>query len=250
MKRTCLQLLCLLLISISGCAHLEQQPTLNEQLTRFNNQLEQCIALQQNDQQALQQYNRQLKRSRVTLKRIEDRLTLPSPPPADITAENCSPTDAGSATDKKLVIGAREKVWLADLNLALPARIDTGAQTASLDARNIHLFERDGTRWVRFDIAHPLTEALIPMEQKLVRITRVVQSSNDKGERRPVIKLPIAIGPTRQTAEFTLSDRAHLDYQVLVGRNILKDVMLVDVSQSNIAQVNPAETPPITEAAP
>ena len=48
------------------------------------------------------------------------------------------------------------------------------------------------------------------------------------------------IGNIRQKAEFTLSNRSHLDYQVLVGRNILSDVMLVDVSQANIA---PPEVP-------
>ena len=52
--------------------------------------------------------------------------------------------------------------------------------------------------------------------------------------------LGIVIGNIRQKAEFTLSNRSHLDYQVLVGRNILSDVMLVDVSQANIA---PPEVP-------
>jgi threonine synthase len=41
-----------------------------------------------------------------------------------------------------------------------------------------------------------------------------------------------------------LSDRSHLGYQVLIGRNILKDVMVVDVSKQNIAPyVLPKATP-------
>lgn len=63
----------------------------------------------------------------------------------------------------------------------------------------------------------------------------IVQSNSADSERRPVIKLGITIGNVNQTAEFTLSNRSHLDFQVLVGRNILKDVMVVDVSQENIA---------------
>ncbi|MEP1596577.1 MAG: RimK/LysX family protein, partial [Halieaceae bacterium] len=50
-----------------------------------------------------------------------------------------------------------------------------------------------------------------------------------------VISLGIVLGSIRQQAEFTLSNRSHLDYQVLIGRNILSDVMIVDVSETNIA---------------
>ena len=35
----------------------------------------------------------------------------------------------------------------------------------------------------------------------------------------------------RQVAEFTLADRTNLTYEVLIGRNILRDVMLVDVGK-------------------
>jgi len=32
-------------------------------------------------------------------------------------------------------------------------------------------------------------------------------------------------------AEFTLSDRSNLTYQALIGRNVLRDVMLIDVGK-------------------
>mgnify|MGYP001795346356 FL=1 len=62
----------------------------------------------------------------------------------------------------------------------------------------------------------------------------MIQASSVEPERRPVIRLGIQLGPVRQLAEFTLSNRSHLDYQMLVGRNILRDVMLVDVSEDNL----------------
>jgi hypothetical protein len=133
------------------------------------------------------------------------------------------------------MVGQLEQVWLQNLQLALPARIDTGAETASLDARNIELFERNGRRWVRFEIQHPETGDAIQMERKLKRMVAIIQSNTAESERRPVIKLGVTIGHISQTAEFTLSDRSHLDYQLLIGRNILQDVMLVDVSEKNIA---------------
>ena len=133
------------------------------------------------------------------------------------------------------MVGQREHVWLQDLQLALPARIDTGAETASLDAHNIELFERNSRNWVRFDIVHPETGEPLQLERKLKRHALILQANSSEPERRPVIKLGITIGSVSQTAEFTLSNRSHLDYQILVGRNILKDVMIVDVSQDNLA---------------
>ncbi|HBF94298.1 MAG TPA: ATP-dependent zinc protease, partial [Marinobacter adhaerens] len=50
-------------------------------------------------------------------------------------------------------------------------------------------------------------------------------------ERRVVVELQFFIGDHRQVAEFTLADRTNLTYEVLIGRNILRDVMLVDVGK-------------------
>ena len=135
----------------------------------------------------------------------------------------------------KLVVGQMEKVWLPNMEIELQARIDTGAETSSLDARNIELFERNSSRWVRFEISHPVTGETLQLERKLKRRVLIVQSNSPEPERRPVVKLSVTIGHINQTAEFTLSDRSHLDYQLLVGRNILQDVMVVDVSKKNVA---------------
>lgn len=135
----------------------------------------------------------------------------------------------------KLLVGRREQVWIEPLQMTLPARIDTGAETASLDARNIEEFERNGKPWVRFDIVHPDNGEAVAMEHEVSRYVRILQSSSDTPERRAVIELGIVMGSIRQSAEFTLSNRSHLDFQVLVGRNVLRDLMIVDVGQSNIA---------------
>lgn len=153
----------------------------------------------------------------------------PAPPPAPV----CDARDAALA--EKLLVGRREEVWIEDLQLALPARIDTGAETASLDARNIREFERDGDDWVRFDIVHPKSGEPLTLERPVARVVRILQSTSEEAERRAVIELGIVLGDVRQMAEFTLSDRSHLDFQMLVGRNILKDLMIVDVGQTNIA---------------
>lgn len=175
------------------------------------------------------------------MRHLESRL---SEPDGEVVESRPDPACEPQAVEQpsKLVVGRRETVWIEPLQMLLPARIDTGAETASLDARNIEEFERNGKPWVRFDIVHPATGEAVNVQREVVRSVRILQSSADKPERRVVIELGIVIGDIRQQAEFTLSNRSHLDFQVLVGRNILRDLMIVDVGQSNIA---PPELPAV-----
>jgi len=138
-------------------------------------------------------------------------------------------------TEDKQVVGSVEKVFLSPPGTILSARVDTGATSSSLDARNIVRFERNGERWVRFTISNPEGDNEIILERKVVRNVRILQASAEESERRPVVELGVTVGKTTQTAQFTLSDRRHLEYPVLIGRNILMDILVVDVSRSHIA---------------
>jgi len=173
-----------------------------------------------------------LEEMQAALQRIEKSLQAQVTPPPVLS---CPEVDIALAD--KLIVGRQENVWLEDFQITLSARIDTGAETASLDARNIEEFERDGSPWVRFDIMRPDSGESVTLEREVDRIARILQSSSEKPERRAVISLGIVIGDIRQRAEFTLSDRSHLDYQILIGRNILQDLMVVDVAKMNVAPV-------------
>ena len=139
----------------------------------------------------------------------------------------------------KKIVGSREKVLLTDLGIAHEARIDTGATTSSLDARDVEVFERDGEQWVRFKIMNPDDDEPLELERKRVRIT---QANTEDPERRPVIEMRITIGEITQVAEFTLSNRSHLEFPVLIGRNVLRDLMLVDVGQHHLADPQPPKS--------
>ncbi len=134
-------------------------------------------------------------------------------------------------TSNKVWVGRREIINFPVLGAKFEARIDTGAESSSLDARDITQFERDGEKWVRFKILtdgkHEKT-----VERPVMRWVRVYQSIDTEGERRPVVQLAFRIGTIEDMTDFTLTDRSHLDYSVLVGRNILTDLMVVDVSES------------------
>ncbi len=57
---------------------------------------------------------------------------------------------AFSVAANKTVYGLNEYARLADIDLEVAAKLDTGAKTASLSARDIKHFKRNVESWVRF----------------------------------------------------------------------------------------------------
>ena len=227
-----------LLCACTGQEYQQPSPEALALAADLRTEMARCVDAQQASDQRLEQQGQQLSAQAEQLEKMTT--TLIALEAGQRETIDQTPTAVPSCEQKadmpgKMLVGRQELVWLEDFQLMLPARVDTGAETASLDARNIELFERNSDDWVRFEIVHPESGEAIPLERELVRKARIVQASSEEAERRPVISLGIVIGDVRQQAEFTLSNRSHLDYQVLVGRNILADVMIVDVSQTNIA---------------
>lgn len=215
---------------------------------------DQCLAEQQKQQQQLLALQEQFAQ---TFSQLADSFSKPlqiAAPTVHLTPTNrqqyCAPIKTAKSTESlamtqsnKQLVGEIEDAWFPELNLQLTSRIDTGATTASLDARNIQTFERDGEQWVRFSILHPKSGDLIEFERKRVRKVRINQANTQAPETRPVVELQVMIGTISQPAEFTLSDRSHLGYQALIGRNVLRDVMLVDVSRTHLAPLAKQPTP-------
>ena len=132
----------------------------------------------------------------------------------------------------KMLIGELESVWIEPPGVTLTARIDTGASSSSRHADELISFERDGDDWVRFNIL--INNEAIPVEAAVSRYVRVIQQADAQGSRRPVVSLRIRLGDVQDTFEFTLADRSHLDYQIILGRNFLTDMAVVDVAQQFI----------------
>ncbi len=149
------------------------------------------------------------------------------------------PSCGAVLSDEKLVVGETERVTIEPQGLRYHARIDTGASLSTLHATHLTYFERDGERWIRFQIDHPQADKSVTLEKPVVRkvVIRDVKSSEllarDAADRRPVIKLTIALGPLRRLVEVTLTDRSRMEYPVLIGRNFLLDSAIVDVSRRN-----------------
>lgn len=146
--------------------------------------------------------------------------------------------------ETQTVLGSIEMVEFEQINQSFEARIDTGAATSSLNAVDIQEFERNGKKWVRFNLSSDKEENAEPvwMEAPLIRYAKVRQSNTDKAERRAVIELWIKLGDIREKAQFTLADRSHMTHAVLLGREFIKDIALVDVSKTYV-QTEPQQQP-------
>ncbi|WP_289302809.1 RimK/LysX family protein, partial [Methylophaga sp. UBA3996] len=70
-------------------------------------------------------------------------------------------------------------------------------------------------------------------EAPLVRYVKIRQASTDTLDKRPVASLTVRLGKMTEVAEFTLNDRTHMTYPILLGREFLRDVAVVDVAKDN-----------------
>jgi hypothetical protein len=140
-----------------------------------------------------------------------------------------------TAYQDKTVLGQTEWIYITKAKENFKARIDTGAETSSINAIDIQKFERDGKNWVKFNITHDSDGSPLWIEAPVLRYVRILQSSEgEKYDRRPVIELHVRIGGVAHKSEFTLTDRQHMGFPVLIGRSFIQDVIVVDVSQNYI----------------
>lgn len=138
------------------------------------------------------------------------------------------------AMPAKLVIGAHEWIRILPEDLVIQARIDTGAETASLSAIDIEHFKREGENWVRFrviDEAAGIDQTLERPRLRWARIkNRAVEAHNGKDyDRRPVVALEICLDDRTRTIDVNLTDRRRFEYAMLIGREgILQFDAVVD----------------------
>lgn len=136
--------------------------------------------------------------------------------------------------DGRLIVGAVESVKIDPPGIQLKARVDSGANTSSLDARDLVVFERDGERWVRFKL-RPVNGVESPeVERPVKRFVRVSQTNSPEADRRPVVEMSIELGGVTDLIDFNLRDRSRMTYPVLLGRKYLRDRALIDISRTNI----------------
>jgi len=137
---------------------------------------------------------------------------------------------------QKIIVGSLETCSLPDLGISdLQVRVDTGAKTSSLHADNLEKFKVNGKPWVRFDL-HPdiyKLDSILKCESAIHDV-RNVKSSNGVSEERYVIKTHIQLGEQSWSIEITLTDRSDMSNLMLLGREGMKNRILVDPSKNFI----------------
>jgi hypothetical protein len=120
------------------------------------------------------------------------------------------------------VVGWKEHVFFPKLNLGpLVAKIDTGARTSALHADEIEVvgkrvrFVIDGKRFAAPSMGH-----------------KRVKSSNGISETRAVIRATLQLGNVVMKTEITLTDRTDMDVPMLLGRNSLKGLFVVNPAKT------------------
>ncbi|PHX42879.1 ATP-dependent zinc protease, partial [Pseudomonas sp. NZIPFR-PS2] len=108
--------------------------------------------------------------------------------------------------------GRYEYIQLPEIGETFKAKMDTGALTASLSARDIETFTRDGDDWVRFRLGGKDASNKV-YEHKVSRISKIksrADEDDDKDEasvaKRPVIDLEMCLGNVKRTVEVNLTD--------------------------------------------
>ena len=151
-------------------------------------------------------------------------------------------TDAEpQARSGMVMLGSLEKIYIDIVKTHFIARVDTGATTSSINAIDMQKFERDGKKWVKFHVSDDETAINDRkwVEAPIVRHVKIRQSTTNELERRPVIELWVKIGSVHEKSQFTLTDRRQMDYPILLGREFIQDVAIVDVSRDFIESKAP-----------
>jgi hypothetical protein len=144
------------------------------------------------------------------------------------------PANAGKVDKQpreRIVMGWLESIVIEPWGVKLRAKLDTGAKTSAMHAKDIEWFKRKGRDWVRFSLSDYDKKT---DETKVYTIerptTREARVKDKKGNPvpRPVVSMEFCLDGVMYDAEFTLVDRSKYHYRVLLGRRFIKDVALVD----------------------
>ncbi len=138
------------------------------------------------------------------------------------------PASAAVTKDRDLeIVGWVEHARLMDPDVNLKAKLDTGAQTSSLDVEIIKKFRKDDKRWVRFRLIDRQTgEEHIIVRERIRTVAIVMHDA--RRQSRPVVRMKICIAGRILNTEVSLIDRSEFAFPLLLGRRALQSFALID----------------------
>lgn len=142
-----------------------------------------------------------------------------------------------SARPEKPVLGWREWLGVPELGIvSVKAKVDTGARSSSMHAENIEIFERDGARFVAFELEHSSELILRGGGPHRVHLPlfdlRWITSSNGHRQKRPIVRTLIELGGQSWPVEMSLGPRGMMGFPMLLGRQAVRRRFVVDPGRS------------------
>jgi len=142
-------------------------------------------------------------------------------------------TPAGDTPSR--VYGWVEKAMVMPVGALVKIKLDTGALTSSIHAENIRTYDiEDDGHGVRFDLEleDQRSGEIVSREMDLPVERYLIVRGAGGEEQRPVVKLSLCIGERVYEEQFSLRNRDDMLYPVLIGRRTLRDMGLVDSSDT------------------
>lgn len=146
-----------------------------------------------------------------------------------------SSTHSLAGTRNLEIVGWVENTLLIGPGIIMKAKLDTGAETSSLDAGVIKKFRKDGKRWVRFRITDRQTGKEYIVVRERIRTIGVIQHEG-RAQTRPVVVMDVCIAGRLLATEVSLIDRSEFNYPLLLGRNTLESFALVDPGNTFLSE--------------
>lgn len=170
--------------------------------------------------------------------------------------------------DGKTVLGRTENIYLSEVkgleDIPFIGKIDTGAETTSMHAEDIHVTSAhpsyqhlkdkelmaaltqevlnnkkvdyddwDGSTFaeyeavVSFKVQNPRTGDMLIIEEPLERVSMIRSRTSSTPLLRPTVKMSITIAGKALKTDVNLTDRSHFSAPVLIGKTFLADNALV-----------------------
>jgi hypothetical protein len=131
------------------------------------------------------------------------------------------------------ILGRSDRINLPGLGLKnIHAKIDTGAFTSSLHCSRAEVVN-GRLEFVLLDDEHPEFTGMTFYFDEFTE--RNIKNSFGVAEKRYIIKTTVLIFDMEILTEFSLSDRDALRFPILLGRKVLRDHFLIDVTKKNLS---------------
>ena len=140
----------------------------------------------------------------------------------------------------KKTIGRYDRADFPELGMkGLRVKVDTGAYTSSLHATAIHERMYRGSKHLYFRLLDPEHPKYLAKSHRIASFSRKeVKSSSGIKELRYFIETVITLFDENYPLVVSLADRSTMRAPVLLGRSLIRNNFIVDVTRSNLSLKN------------